>query len=241
MSSDINFLNLQNVPIWEQLELEEALLRNGDSNWCIVNKGTPPAIVMGISGKLEELVDLEKMQENPIPIWRRFSGGGTVVVDNDTVFVTFICNSNYTKVPGYPHAIHSWIKEFYLQVFSGMQFELKESDYVFGDRKFGGNAQYICKDRWLHHTSFLWDYNPKLMEYLHLPSKRPKYRETRSHHDFLCTLKEHFIEVDSFFHKILSDLKAKFFVTEMVREDIEEIISRDHRKGTIEVQRHTRC
>ena len=49
-------------------------------------------------------------------------------------------------------------------------------DYVFGDRKIGGNAQSITKSRWLHHTSFLWDYDPEDMKYLKHPPRTPKYR-----------------------------------------------------------------
>jgi lipoate-protein ligase A len=50
------------------------------------------------------------------------------------------------------------------------------ADYVFGDRKFGGNAQSIIKNRWIHHTSFLWDYDVRNMAYLKLPSRVPQYR-----------------------------------------------------------------
>lgn len=49
-------------------------------------------------------------------------------------------------------------------------------DYVFGDRKFGGNAQSITKNRWIHHTSFLWDYEVNNMAYLKLPKRVPEYR-----------------------------------------------------------------
>ena len=37
-------------PILEQLQLEEALFRADQRNWCLLNSGSPPAIVMGISG-----------------------------------------------------------------------------------------------------------------------------------------------------------------------------------------------
>lgn len=50
------------------------------------------------------------------------------------------------------------------------------SDYVFGNRKFGGNAQSIIKNRWIHHTSFLWDYEVRNMAYLKLPVRAPEYR-----------------------------------------------------------------
>jgi len=68
-------------------------------------------------------------------------------------------------------------------------FELRENDYVLGPRKMGGNAQSIVKGGWLHHTSFLWDYDGKNMEYLTLPRKRPDYRQDRDHSDFLVKLK----------------------------------------------------
>lgn len=54
------------------------------------------------------------------------------------------------------------------------------SDYVFGDHKFGGNAQSIVKDRWLHHTSFLWDIDPVLMSTLKQPQKQPEYRKVKN-------------------------------------------------------------
>ena len=53
------------------------------------------------------------------------------------------------------------------------------SDYVFQQRKFGGNAQAITGKRWLHHTSFLWDYRPEAMALLQHPPKAPEYREVR--------------------------------------------------------------
>ncbi len=51
------------------------------------------------------------------------------------------------------------------------------ADYVFEQRKFGGNAQAITGKRWLHHTSFLWDYDPAAMALLKHPPRSPKYRE----------------------------------------------------------------
>ena len=41
-----------------------------------------------------------------------------------------------------------------------------------GDYQFGGNAQAITKGRWLHHTSFLWSFDPANMLYLQMPEKR---------------------------------------------------------------------
>jgi hypothetical protein len=51
------------------------------------------------------------------------------------------------------------------------------ADYVFGERKFGGNAQAITSKRWLHHTSLLWDYDQRNMAVLTNPKKQPAYRQ----------------------------------------------------------------
>lgn len=53
------------------------------------------------------------------------------------------------------------------------------ADYVFAERKFGGNAQAITNKRWLHHTSFLWDYDPDNMAVLKNPRKQPQYRQVK--------------------------------------------------------------
>jgi len=66
------------------------------------------------------------------------------------------------------------------------------ADYVLGQRKFGGNAQAISKDRWLHHTSFLWDYEQHHMELLKHPSRTPEYRAGRDHSEFIVPLKHVF-------------------------------------------------
>ncbi|CAN1177956.1 hypothetical protein LINPERHAP2_LOCUS33402 [Linum perenne] len=45
----MNLVRFQGMPILEQLQLEEKLLRKSIDNWCIVNDGTnSPAIVMGV-------------------------------------------------------------------------------------------------------------------------------------------------------------------------------------------------
>src|SRR5438045_757750 len=89
----LHVVRLERTPILQQLQAEEALLRADNRNWCLLNRGSPPAIVMGISGKAEQLIRPDKLQESPIPLIRRYSGGGTVVVDENTWFVTFICQA----------------------------------------------------------------------------------------------------------------------------------------------------
>ena len=64
LSPPFSVLNLVRLPssvsLFEQLCLEEALLRTDGRNWCLFRRGTdPPTIVMGISGVAEKLINVE--------------------------------------------------------------------------------------------------------------------------------------------------------------------------------------
>lgn len=163
-----------------------------------------PVIVVGLSGNVDELVDVGKAKKDDIPLIRRFTGGGTVITDKDTMIVSIIFGSRnaFSKLPyapnPFPRDIMSWTsKMIYQQAFDSLcgtdaGFRLRENDYVMLDgKKIGGNAQAISGERWLHHTSFLWDFDSKNMDYLKHPKKAPSYRSGREHRDFLCRIKDH--------------------------------------------------
>lgn len=226
------FIETKNLPIFKQLQLEEALLRTSSDNFCVINQGSEKAIVMGISGKKEELVCKKKFAEHPIPIIKRFSGGGTVLVDESTLFVSFLFQRNKHPFEPFPKAIMEWSYDLYKDVFASELFSLRENDYVFGEKKFGGNAQYIKKDRWLHHTSFLWDYLEKNMEYLLHPKKTPAYRKERPHSEFLCKLSSYETSQEHVIEKIKSTLAKRYQVAFLDFEEAWQMTQKEHRKNT---------
>jgi lipoate-protein ligase A len=225
-------LQLKSYPIYEQLLLEERLLRSDTRNWCLINQGSAPAIVMGISGKKEELINCAKAAEDNIPLIKRFSGGGTVFVDENTLFITFICQRQLHPFPPYPEPIMKWTEEIYSEALQHPHFRLKENDFVMEDRKFGGNAQYIRKERWLHHTSFLWDYDPSKMQYLLHPKKTPPYRAGRPHHEFLCRLSEYFSDQELLIERIVEELEKRFPIEKLSLEEALAIPHESARQST---------
>ncbi|KAL4139636.1 hypothetical protein PRIC2_003131 [Phytophthora ramorum] len=239
----MSFLRLR-TSIQEQLRIEEALFRvDSQRNWFIYNdEHSPATIVMGISGKPEKLLHQDAVKRDGIPVLKRFSGGGTVIVDRNTVFTTFICKQeDFPQVRPYPREIMAWSRDFFSPFFSRMcnddlKFSLREDDYVFNDRKFGGNAQSLSKGRWLHHTSFLWDFDPKNMEYLTNPARQPAYRQQRSHLEFLCPLKDvlkkECANRDEFENELHAELAHNFEVEDMQLDDIKSILETEHRKST---------
>lgn len=228
----IHLLHLKNIPIIQQLQLEEALLRADDRNFCIVNEGSSRAIVMGISGKEEELIDIEKTKKAGIDVIRRFSGGGTVIVDEDTFFVSFILQKKLFSFPPFPERILKWSESFYQSALPMKDFALKENDYVLGNLKCGGNAQYIQKDRFIHHTTFLWDFKDDNMKYLLHPKKVPKYREERSHLDFITRMKDSIDSHDTFAKHVKQGIEKEYLLKEIELCDLKEILEKPHRKTT---------
>ncbi len=228
----INLLELSSFPIFQQLQLEEALLRAHHENWCIINYGTTPAIVMGISGQVEKQVNSSLLMHSPLPVIRRFSGGGTVIVDQHTLFVTFIFNAISLPTLCCPQKIMQWTSAFYAPLFKGLDFELRENDYVLGNRKFGGNAQYLCKGRWLHHSSLLWDFSVEKMAYLKMPTKIPLYRDKREHANFLCKLSSVIKHPQELIESIKKELQQHFPIQLASLSTALEIIKKPHRQAT---------
>lgn len=228
----MNILHLKNVPILEQLLLEEALLRTDTRNVCIINEGSTPAIVMGISGKVEELINLDKHTENPIPIIKRYSGGGTVVVDSSTIFVSFICNKDLVDFEAFPEPLMRWSANIYKEALPQIPFDLRENDYVIGSKKVGGNAQYLTKTRFVHHTTFLWNYEESLMDLLKLPKKAPSYRSGRDHQSFVSRLEDHFPNREAFVSQIKQYLLKSFGGNLVKPADFESTATSTHRRST---------
>lgn len=221
----IHLIHLKNVPIIEQLQIEEALLRTSDKNFLLVNEGSPKAIVMGISGKKEELVHPSAAH---IPLIRRFSGGGTVIVDEETLFISFLMNKNTHDFAPFPEPILRWTGDIYKQLIPG--FTIHENDYAIGDKKIGGNAQYIRKNRWLHHTTFLWDYDPENMNYLLHPKRTPTYRQDRSHTDFITPLKPHVRSKEWFLRALFEHFNETHGLADA--KNYRDALSLAHRKTT---------
>jgi len=186
---------------------------------------------MGISGDPKSLLHIDAVKNDNIPVIKRFSGGGTVIVDENTLFISFIMNKQDVDTPPFPEPILRWSTDLYSKAWNIPNFHLRENDYCIGDKKCGGNAQYIKKDRWLHHTSFLWQFHEDNMRYLQLPARRPKYRLDRDHRDFLTPLKEH-DNIETLIEKFITNVKP-LYITDFDLTTLEE---KPHRKATQFIQ-----
>lgn len=222
-------LKLEGQSMLYQLRLEEALLRADKRSFCIVHEKPKPACVLGISSKLEEMLHVDKVF---FPVLRRYSGGGTVVIDEATIVVSFILPKLPGKQSHHPQAIHNYILTFYEKAFSSLGFHLRENDYCLGEKKVGGNAQYVTKERFCHHTTLLFAYSKKMMQTLKMPPKTPEYRKKREHEEFLTTFSKHFPTPKECLQKLLEVLPLE---KEIGQEELLPVLSLPHRQSVQEV------
>jgi len=223
-------ISLYQSPIIKQLELEEALLRADDRNFMIVNYGASSSIVMGLSGEAASLLDMERIRRDSMPVIRRFSGGGTVVIDENTLFISMIFSKDSGPRSTFPEPIMQWCHRLFQNAWKLPGFALIDNDYAINHRKCGGNALYIRKDRWLHHTSFLWDYCNQNMDYLLIPPKQPAYRKERPHTEFLCRLKDYAPSMPQLIEQICQEMGQRFSIHEISSEELSAIQAREYRR-----------
>jgi len=157
----------------------------------------PISIVLGLSGDPKVLVNLHETDKDDIPLIRRYTGGGTVIMSGTILITSLILPKTFTGVAAFPVDTMRWTGSVYSKVFPN-SFRLVDNDYTVlspnGEfRKFGGNAQAFSSSSIVHHTSFLWNADGASMDkYLSHPSRAPIYRKQRSHSDFITDITSSF-------------------------------------------------
>ena len=81
--------------------------------------------------KIHELVNVPEAASKDVTIIRRFTGGGTVVVDSDSILTSVIVDGpkSVPDVQPYPKPIMSWTEKLFHSVFEKYmgEFSLREN------------------------------------------------------------------------------------------------------------------
>ncbi len=182
----------------ENLALDEALLMESsraarrDEEVGFLRFWESPSlfVVLGVSSRVEDDVDVERAREDGVPILRRVSGGGTVLQGPGCL--------NFSLV--LPLARHPELRDLrtsYAAIVErcGAALGLEDvsmrgsCDLAIGNLKFGGNAQKRTRGAMLHQGTILHDFDLELIpRYLREPPKQPDYREQRTHVSFVANL-----------------------------------------------------
>ncbi|KAK2197532.1 bifunctional RNA recognition motif domain/Class II Aminoacyl-tRNA synthetase-Biotinyl protein ligase (BPL) and lipoyl protein ligase (LPL)/Nucleotide-binding alpha-beta plait domain superfamily/RNA-binding domain superfamily [Babesia duncani] len=179
-----------------------ACLASNHNAYFVVNAHSSDtrAVIMGISGKAKDFIrnplDCNRLE---ISLYNRFTGGGTVVVDENSITSSIICPIHLAVNIG-PDNISKWAFDTIYKT-CGLfndSFGHMDGDFVVGNGldifKVAGNAQALSQKALVHHSVFMWRQSPMINELLLKPSKAPPYRRNRNHDEFLKSINEALVQ-----------------------------------------------
>lgn len=170
----------------EHLALDDALLMAGEEVlrfW----ESSETAVVLGRSGREPEWVNMEACSGAGVPVLRRSSGGGAVVLAPGCLNYSIVFRLD--RHPAWRNVRRS-LEEILGRMGRALGAEFRmPCDLAIGERKVSGCAQRRSSGSILHHGTLLYDFDPALAErLLREPRRQPDYRRRRSHRDFLGNL-----------------------------------------------------
>jgi lipoate---protein ligase len=192
----MRFLDLTLPTLAQNLALDEALLleaENGDGGEVLrIWRWSSPAVILGAGGVVDDDVDSVACERDAVPIWRRSSGGGTVVLGKGCLLFSLVLDYSRSDDLRNIRASYRWIASQIVAELENEQPGVESAgtgDMAIGGRKFSGSAQQRKRRFLLHHATLLHGFDIELAErYLKLPPRQPQYRSHRSHRDFLANL-----------------------------------------------------
>jgi lipoate-protein ligase A len=182
----------------ENLACDEVLLdaceENGGEEILRFWEARETFVVIGYANKIATEVNAENCRAKKIPIFRRCSGGGTVLQGAGCLNYALVLKVKENSPLASISSANQFIMERNRAAIETLLPESKISirghtDLVLGDLKFSGNSQRRKKNFLLFHGTFLLNFDLALVsEFLRMPSLQPDYRASRSHDDFLVNL-----------------------------------------------------
>jgi lipoate-protein ligase A len=180
----------------ENLALDEALLLEAESGRGgeVLRLWEWPhyAVVLGAGGVLADDVDEAACCADAVPILRRASGGGTVLLGPGCLCYSLVLS--YERGPALREITPSYIYilgrigDALAGLLPGIE-HAGTSDLMDAGLKFSGNAQQRKRNHLLHHGTLLYNFDmPRIGRYLRMPGRQPEYRGRREHMAFLRNL-----------------------------------------------------
>jgi lipoate-protein ligase A len=157
---------------------------------CMVWEPEFFCIVLGQSNRIEDAVIVENVEKDGIFVYKRPSGGETVVLSPNTLVISILQRGQGLRSPRLYFNSYS---EKIIEALRGLgigDLSFKGiSDICLGDRKILGSSIYRNKDMVFYHAVLNRAESVEMMErYLEHPPREPEYREGRSHRDFVTSL-----------------------------------------------------
>lgn len=156
-------------------------------------------VVVGRSGDLENEVHLRACQLDTVPVLRRDSGGGAVLLGPGCLSYSLILSVDYRPQLRDIEYSYSTILGAVGRATGISNISCEHGDLILSQRKFGGSSQRRMKRTVLHHGTVLHRFSLASIErYIREPRRQPAHRRQRPHAEFLTN-----ISLDSDFAKRL--------------------------------------
>lgn len=154
---------------------------------------TQPFVVLGHSCRVAEDVDLTFCTAHNIPIFRRHSGGGTVLQVpgclNYALVFPMDADPRLSSITGTNGFVMERLRTAVERALGQTVQVDGYTDLTFQGRKFCGNAQRRRLRGVLFHGTLLLSADISLIERsLRVPTRQPSYRKDRGHREFLMNL-----------------------------------------------------
>jgi lipoate-protein ligase A len=184
------------IDLETNLALDEALLQAVEAGEVapLVRVWEWPrlAVVLGASSHHAEDVHLEACQADGVPLTRRASGGGTVMLGPGALNVTIVLPVALAEGLESVDRAHAYVLERLAESLRGQGVPVDvqgSGDLAIGGRKCAGSAQRRLKRHFLVHTSILDMMDlTAIARYLAQPRRQPDYRQGRPHTEFVTNL-----------------------------------------------------
>lgn len=150
-------------------------------------------VVLGYANRAATEVNLELCRERQIPVYRRVSGGGTVLQGPGCLNYALLLRIDDQGPTRSITSTNHYCMERNRQILAALtRKDVKidgHTDLAINGVKFSGNAQRRRRHYLIFHGCLLLDMDiSRIQEALPMPSQQPGYRAGRTHKDFLTNL-----------------------------------------------------
>jgi lipoate-protein ligase A len=223
----MDYLGLTLPTLAENLALDEALLLRAEegpsSDVLRLWEWSSTAVILGAGSVLAADVNEAACRADGVPIVRRSSGGGTVLLGPGCLLYTLVFA--YDSAPELTQIGSSYC---YILKRVGAALNLPAlqprgtSDLALDALKVSGNAQQRKRHHLLHHGSLLYAFDVALLgRYLRMPARQPAYRQQREHGDFVTNLP---LGKDELVERLRSGFGADHAVTDWPADLVRELV-----------------
>jgi len=169
-------------------------------------------IVLGRISKVNEDVRMTEVKRDNIPVLRRCSGGGTVLQGKGCLNYSLVLSKEKHPELADIRRSYQWIFTKVIHALANLSIHAKyqpisDLALIKENKKFSGNAQKRSRRFILHHGTILYNFNlSSIVQYLTFPQQVPKYREGRSHVDFLNNIS---VSADAIRQTMIQEFRAQ--------------------------------